>query len=543
MTSSVLVQPTPSAEVAAPARILANFERYDAHVVRAEELLAAGDARSAAIWAKMAALIAVESHCGIYSSPRIERLLTTIGKASEPVSEPRPMPTAVRRVLHVSTEIYPFGGHSKMLRLWIENDPGRQHSLVLTNQCVPVPADIMAAVVDQGGKVHWRLNRWPGDVMGVVTKLRRIARNYDLIVLHTSYDDVVPSIAFAQSDRYPPVLFLNHADHLFWIGSAISQVVGSMRAAAMELAETRRGIAPERSMLVPILVNPTVRRTSREEARKALGVADDEVLLISVARALKYRSLDGMPYAQVHAEVLRDHPKARLLVVGAGDQPDWREAAASVSGRIESLTARDPKPYFEAADVYLDSYPFCSATSMMEAAGYGLPCITRFVLPAGARICGMDHPGLFGPLIEVDNNEDYKARLSELISDSGLRAEIGKAMLDSVARSNVAPGWCTYMEAAYAQALALARPDGHLVFPGQEAEKPSCGEPDLRIEEIYGYTRSPLRLVKEHIPQLSPKERLRLWRAVGRERGFASPKETVKLLFPEWIHTIRYFGV
>jgi hypothetical protein len=543
VTADVSIEQTATSQDALRARVLANFERYDAHVVRAEELLAAGDALSAAAWAKMAACIAVETHCGIFSSTRLERLLTTIGKASEPASKPRPAPTAVRRVLHVSTQVYPVGGHSKMLRLWIENDPGRQHSLALTNQQIPVPADLMAAVVGQGGKVHSRLNRGPGDLMTVVSKLRRIARNYDLIVLHISYDDVVPPIAFAQTDRYPPVLFLNHADHLFWIGSAISQVVGGMRAAAMDLAVRRRGIAAERSVLVPILVNPTERRNSRAEAKKALGVADDEVLLISVARHQKYRSLDGAPYAAVHAEVLREHPKARLLVVGAGDQPDWREAVDSVGGRIEALSARDPKPYFEAADVYLDSYPFCSATSMMEAAGYGLPCITRFVLPAGARICGMDHPGLFGPLIEVDNNEDYKARLSELIGDAGLRADIGAAMLDSVARSNVAPGWCTFMEAAYAQAIALPRPDGHLVFPEQDVEQPSCGEPDLRIEEIYGYTRPRHQLVKEHLGQLGLRERLRVWRGVGRERGFIGPKDAFRLLFPEWMHTIRYYGI
>lgn len=516
-------------------RILDNFEQFDALIRRAEALFAAKDLRSAATYASMAAAVAVENHCGIFSSPRIERLLTSIGKATEPSKQVRPMPTSIRRVLHIATEVYPVGGHTKMMRLWVENDTGRQHSLALTQQGCDIPPDLRATFERQGGKIYRRLNRLPGGVLATANALRRIARDYDMVVLHLGNTDAAPSIAFAQSDRHPPAFFLNHADHLFWIGSAVSQVVGGMRDAAIQLAETRRGIDRARNILVPILVSPTTRVRTREEARKALGIADDEVLLISVARRAKYRALNGKPYADVHAQVLRKFPRARLMVVGAGEQPDWAPAIQSVGGRIEALTARDPKPYFEAADIYLDSYPFCSATSMMEAAGYGLPCITRFILPAGARICGMDHPGLLGPLIEVNNDADYQARLSELILDSDLRQSVGAAMSASVERSNVPPGWSQYLEAAYAQVLALPRPDGHEIF-AEGPEQPCLGEPDIRIEDIYGYQRHiPHHLLMEHLSRLSLSQRLRDWAVVGKAGTFAGPKEAMRCLLSEWI--------
>ena len=295
----------------------------------------------------------------------------------------------------------------------------------------------------------------------------------------------------------------------------------------MTLAEKRRGIARERSLLVPIIVSPTIRTQTREQARKDLGVKDDEVLLVSVARRDKYRTVEGQSYADAHTAVLRKFPNARLMVVGADDQPDWQASIHATDGRIEPLSPRVPKQYLEAADIYLDSYPFCSATSMMEAAGYGLPCITRFVLPKDARICGMDHPGLYGPLVEVNNLASYQTKLSELVANAGLRKSAGDAIHESVKRSNVAPGWCSYLEAAYTVACALPRPDGHAIFAGS-ADTPEFGEPDIRIEDIYGRQRPDRhQLLKEHLGQLGFSERLRAWRTIDELKAPHRPRSEV----------------
>ncbi|MFN3875643.1 MAG: aldehyde dehydrogenase family protein, partial [Flavobacteriales bacterium] len=45
-------------------------------------------------------------------------------------------------------------------------------------------------------------------------------------------------------------------------------------------------------------------------------------------------------------------------------------------------------------DIYVDSYPFVSSTSMMEAAGLGVPLVSRFYGPREARIFAINHPGI-----------------------------------------------------------------------------------------------------------------------------------------------------
>jgi hypothetical protein len=308
-----------------------------------------------------------------------------------------------------------------------------------------------------------------------------------------------------------------------------------MRDAALNISETRRFIDKPRSVLLPILVSPTTRKLERAAAKQALGLDPSELLLVTVARAQKYRTIGGVSYADTHVPLLKKFPNATLLVVGGGERPDWAEASASVGGRIRSLSPRAPQPYLEAADIYLDSFPFCSATSMMEAAGYGLPCVSRFVLPREARICGMDHPGLAGPLLESSNDEDYLRSLERLMSDAEFRAQVGAATRQSVEEANVSPGWNRYLEAAIARALALPPVDPDAVLAGYEIEQVHLGEPDIRLEDIYGFSPPQVDVVRHHLGLFPMRERLRLWRQVWQAGGFTGVKQAMKCLLPEWL--------
>lgn len=517
--------------------ILENFGAFERQLDRAYDCYARGRLEAAAVHAAWAADIATGTHCGLFMSPRLEHLLTSIGRNLPPIVRPkrRQSTAKIERVLHISTRFFAVGGHSQMLRRWIKSDPGRVHSIALTQQHSPVAPEIVQAAEASGGRVYSRLNRHSGGLFATVRKLQTLALEYDLCVLHIGNSDVIPSLAFANTAAFPPIVFLNHADHLFWVGSAISSVVGGMREAAMRLAEKRRGITPDRSVAIPILVEPVNRTLRRSVAKQALGISEDQVVLISAARPDKYRTFRGVTYADLHASILSKYPNATLYVVGAGDRPDWADAIKRTGGRIIPLPLQNPTPYMQAADIYLDSYPFCSATSMMEAAGYGAPCVTHFILPEAARICGMDHFGLAGPLIEARSAQEYCDKVSMLIEDPGLRHTKGEEMLECVKRNNMPPAWCEYMEAAFARAQELEPVDNTKLFPHGSVDKPFLGEPDIRIEERYGIHHPEFHLTKEHLSSLPATERLRQWREVAQGRGFVSSKEAMRCLLPEWM--------
>jgi hypothetical protein len=516
-------------------RIRSNFSAFDARVREAERRAASGDLEGAAVEAAIAATLAAHRHCGVFASPRLERVTAEIGRRLEPRADrgPAPEPAPFRRVLHVCTQLAPVGGLTKMLALWIGADANRTNGLALTQHRGPVDARITEAVRASGGTIH-HLNHRQGGKLAWARELRRVARDYDVVVLHIHCEDVVPLIAFADPARHPPVLLLNHADHLFWIGARISHAVINLREAARRLAHTRRGVDPARSLLLPTLITLPERQRSRAAAKRALGIPEEDILLVSVARGAKYRNVGPVTYADRHVDLLAAHPNARLIVVGAGARADWAPAQAATGGRIAAYAEQaDPRVFFEAADIYVDSYPFVSSTSMLEAAAYGLPLVTRFEAPEAAEIVAINHPGLDATARVARDQAEYEAHLTALITDAEARQAAGSGISAAIARLYAPASWLAGLDAVYAQARALPRlaPDAGPVI----AEAPHLGEPDLRHQDMFGSDFPVSGMTKNYIGMLPLRQRVASWAALRRAGDLSGPWERVRLLLPEWL--------
>jgi hypothetical protein len=504
----------------------------------AEAAFARGDLEPAAFYAATAATVATHKHCGIYASPRLERMLHEIGAR---VSDPGAASYAFKpnhpfkKVLHVGTELAAVGGLTRMISRWITADAERTNSLVLTSHRGEVPQHLRDSVAKSGGKIH-RLNQTVGSQLDWVRDLRRLAREHDLVILHIHCEDVIPLIAFATAQSLPPVLFLNHADHIFWLGPSVGHVVINLRDAATDITIGRRGVEPKRNYLLPTIVDPTVRTRTREEAKAALGVRPDEVLLVSVARGAKYRSLNGVSFADLHVGVLEKHPNARLIVVGSGEPADWKAAKDRVGGRITGMPEMpDPKIYFEAADIYVDSFPFVSSTSMMEAGGYGSPLVTIFTYPDAARIFGINHVGLAGTALQATSLDQYDQMLERLITDPAHRAEAGEAARAAVENAHVPPGWLKYLEEAYAVARDLPAQDYLHAAVNADLEAPRFGPPDSLHEDIFGYDYSVPEIKKVYMGALPLRQRLAMWAQMRRAGEIQGLAESARLLMPEWL--------
>lgn len=513
------------------ARIARNFAEVERYLQRAQGYLAQGEFAAASVHAAVASHIAVQNHAGIFWSPRLEKVLDQIGRQVGPQHPPRPRPTKIKRVLQVGTQMAAVGGLTKMLCQWVAADTTREHSLVLTQQHGQVPAFVRESF---GGRVE-HLNHRPGAHIEWALRLREIARDYDVVILHTHCEDTVPLIAFADPARHTPVVVLNHADHLFWFGPSICHLSINLRDAAQDLAIARRGIAPERNVLMPTLSESIQRTRSREVARRELGVADDAVLMVSVARKLKYKTMHGVTFADIHAPVLEQHPNAMLWVVGADEPEDWAPVRARVGDRLRTTPEiPNPKIYFEAADIYVDSFPFVSSTSLMEAAGYGLPTATIFTYPDETRIFGINHVALVGNVQVANSFEHYHEILNGLIADPALRERLSAKARHDVAREHNMPGWKRWMEAAYARALELPPLDNREML--ERVEAPSFGEPDWRHEDIFGGDWPVAQVVKSYMGMLPLGQRVAHYRELHGTGVFATPMSAAAHTFvPEWL--------
>lgn len=540
MTSHVR-NPQPDANGAASApsvseRILSNFARFEAEVDRAASAYAKGELEMAAFYAATASTIATHTHCGVFSSPRLEAILNAIGRQIAPGDKTakRNGTGAFKKVLHVGSELSSVGGLTRMISRWMDADSERTSSLVLTQHRGEVPEHLTDAIKRSGGQLY-QLNRSIGSRFDWVRKLRRIAVGHDVIILHIHCEDVIPVLALADESGLPPVLFLNHADHLFWLGTSVADLVLNLRDAATDITIGRRGVEAERNFLLPTIVAPTTRLQSRAEAKAALGLKQDSVLLLSVARRPKYRSIDGLSFADRHVKLLEKCPQAQLIVVGSGEPDDWKAAKARVGGRITGLSeVPDPKRYFEAADIYVDSYPFVSSTSMMEAAGYGLPAVTIFTLPDAARIFGINHVGLVGTSLVARSAEAYDTILERLVVDEAYRAETGEATREAIERLHVPPGWCTSLEAALERVKNLPPRTNRAVTTNGIVERPHLGPPDDIHQEIVGAEPNLREIKMIYMGALPLRQRIAQLQRMRRD-GEVTGSKAMLLLLPEWL--------
>lgn len=521
----------------AEARLIQNFSVLEQYIAEAERLLAEGHPEEAALSASAGTWVAAKKHPGMFASGRLENVLRQIG-AGIPDSGSSGVRKAgtgeVHRILNVATEVFPVGGLTRMLSRWIDTDADREHSLVVTRYRQPLPQHLTDAVSRSGGSIRL-LNKEPGTMLSWAAKLREMSRQYDLVILHIHNEDVVPIIAFAGAKNLPPVILLNHADHLFWLGSGICHAVLNLRDAAADITTGRRGIPSERSLMLPTLVDAPVRRMSREEARAAIGITDDSVVMISVARGAKYRPIGGKTYADRFVGLLKANPKARMFVVGSGMPEEWEAARAETGGRIIGLPERpDPWQYFEAADIYVDSYPFSSSTSLMEAAGYGLPLVTLFTAPDEARLVGINHLGLIGGVYQARTESEWEAEITRLVQDAGYRAQRAQQADESV-RIAQPIEWKVWMERAYKAAMQLPPLPPHGLELTEGPDRLHLGEPDIRHEDMYGSEADADDYIRLCTGMLSLPARVRTIARLQKMGAIRSPVEAVRLLVPEWV--------
>lgn len=506
-----------------------------------DALIASGRHARAAAAAQIAANHAVLWHPGAFASADLEAKIRALGAAALPCPSSRRRPDKGRlSVLHVASRASAIGGMTRMIWRWISHDSANQHSVALTRQCEAVPLALRDAVAGSGGQIE-ELNRAPGGLIAWARRLQPQLQKADIVVLHPHNYDLVPFLALAGLKDRPPVVLLNHSDHVFWLGATTADLVVSTRVSGRDLCITRRGVPPERNFLLPLCLEPVARSGSLAEARRALGIPEASVVLLTIARAVKYRPIGGQSFADALVPVLAAHPQAHLFAVGPGTTVDWSSAMAAAPGRITVLPEQpDTRQFLEAADIYIDSFPFPSNTSLFEAGLAGLPLVTRNPFGETCAVMGADSPGIDPTLIRAAGLAGFQACLGELIASPERREAIGTRTRAEIEATNMGEGWAQAVARLYERVSAL--PPRPTLGGGEE--KPSFDDIDVFSDFVFGYplaNRDPARRLSSAIEidlRILPlTTRLAIWGKLFRTDGFTyrTRSEAWRYLVPEWI--------
>ncbi len=197
--------------------------------------------------------------------------------------------------------------------------------------------------------------------------------------------------------------------------------------------------------------------TDRLAARAALGIDPHDVVALSVAQSYKFEPRDGVDYIEAMMDALERAPNLRVLVVGPTAIGRWADAATRSGGRIRALGIRsDIQALYRAADLFVDSMPIGSLTSLLEAGTNGLPLVTRGGVE-GFEILGMDSPGLDQVAIAGATTGEVATAIAELAASTESRVDLGRRTREAILQVASGPGWLRALEEAYAAAVSLHR--------------------------------------------------------------------------------------
>jgi hypothetical protein len=503
-----------------PEVVVKNRRLFEGLLRRATDRMNRRQYESAAGYLQIAADFASGNHSGLFASPHIEQSLLRLKSALNQPARIRTSGTgaSAERVLHVLTESYAVGGHTRLVTNWIRGDGGRQHSVAVTRQPSWKFSDNLKSAAERsGGRIHFLAEEDPS-LLRRVWKLANLARSYDVIVLHTHPYDVVPVLALGGPTSDTRVVLLNHADHVFWVGLTAATVFANIRVSGLNLAINRRGINSNSCTILPIPLNLPAAQTPRSEAKARLGFPPESIICLSVASPYKYEPLGALDFIETVVPVISDQSKAVLLVLGPSETGAWATASSITNGRIRPMGLRaDAKRFYEAADIYLDSFPISSVTSVLEAGQHSLPVVSLRAHLGDAAVLCSDSPGLDGGMDQVSKPADYTAMLARLLNDESYRSTLGTRLRKSVEKFHSGRAWQSYCDDLYRLTLSGDN------RPPLTSTTDQCQSIDLLLASLHpepNPSHAIAGAISRHMGLLPWSERIRAWHECNR-RGLS----------------------
>lgn len=436
----------------------ASFKRFCRVIDMAEQRFRRGDPESAVALAQIAARLAYPGNAGLFASPRMERLLVAIGE-----SLPIPLTTRghdhtehSRRILHILSYARPVGGDTRLVWRWIQEDPENTHSVAVTTQAdvsgiYEIPLILEESVQRSGGFLHM-LQTPTSRPLEQAMELRGLCQDMDIVVLHLFPYDVIPILALCAGCDSARTIFVNHSDHTFWIGASVAHSMVHLRTQPQGFLHRSRSLKSACDALLPIPLAYSSPQTTRAEAKAALGYDRNVVILLTIASPFKYSSPGRQGFLDLVIPVLSEMRQAVLIAVGPTPEGAWREANTRTEGRVVALGARfDNATLYAAADVYLDSVPFSSITSLLEAGSVGVPLLGLSPPEANLWLLGPGAPGLEGTMEMATDTDSYRHLLRHLIADEDYRTESGHRVRAQILSRHTGERWKAATQDIYAR--------------------------------------------------------------------------------------------
>ncbi|MGL6098744.1 MAG: hypothetical protein ACRC0G_03855 [Fusobacteriaceae bacterium] len=301
---------------------------------------------------------------GKYRDNTLEKELFNIGKNSYQNENTN---FKIQNTLHIITETYLVGGHTRLLSNWIKFDVDVTPDVVIVNpENSKIPNWLIENIKEKNGNLHLIKNK---DISLKVQEMTKIIKNYSEIILHIHPNDVTTCLALANLNEKQKVYFVNHADHVFSLGYNYSNCVLELSEDGKKMGQKKREI--KYSEVLPIPIDEELNYNFFDNKNNL-----KQKIVISMASEYKYLPTEKYNFQDFVDKLLNSNKDIIFNLVGASEKNKiWKDLKTKYKERFNLLGVLPKEKAREEllkSKIYIDSFPFASYTSLLQAIDLGL---------------------------------------------------------------------------------------------------------------------------------------------------------------------------
>jgi glycosyltransferase involved in cell wall biosynthesis len=360
------------------------IEGFNALKTRALCEFERGSLEKALDYVYVAATYACAVHLGIWYDEELEQLLAKIGLVLNRKIQQQKKYKSERKdgslvnIVHVASALYNTGGHSRLLKQNVEMFAKfvSEQSIYLTNVTnSPTDFSFLKEDKDRGFTVKQLLynKSYVDRIIELVEYFEN--DNPDVAVLYTHPNDVIAIAAISALREKPYTVFVNHADHIFWLGRNVLDLCVEYRKIAAEFSVNVRKIDPNKICMIPITTNIEPKRVSR----KTYGIPENATLSISIGSSYKVLGDPDWNYFRTINQVLELYPGHYHFLVTDANQDNLRKLINDKPDIQKRFIIGGPfydlGQIYGIADFLIETFPFAGGTVRVESMACGVPII------------------------------------------------------------------------------------------------------------------------------------------------------------------------
>ena len=212
--------------------------------------------------------------------------------------------------LHVISEAYSSGGHTRLLSLLLQNSATLDQVLLTRSNAVDETAFFLGIDKSRIMKV------FEDDLASEIIEIARTIARFNEVILYIHPNDVKCATAVRLAKAMHPQLkvgLLNYADHSFSVGIGACDFIFEISTYGWRLREARK-ISDKASFVgIPI------------RSIELTPTSGPECYALTAGPDGKYKPSSGFSFADMVEALLTRMPDLRFRFIGSGEAPFWRD--------------------------------------------------------------------------------------------------------------------------------------------------------------------------------------------------------------------------